>query len=237
MAVVEMAHKYGMPGIKADFQNRLLDELPTSANTALSMPDSFNGYRDNSWLTREILEYGHSDHKPWALYALGVQLTLDLDPSNTSTYSVPSPLSQQVYAYSYYHALFTAREVIVQSLEDWNDRLEAFFRKGCDQKGATPVAAYSTRANNNCTRLDFKYEKSPLYISPKDKCKDPVREMVKCIKELEKQLSMHGEGYCTWCTFCTNALKSTAEGVINDLHSRLVECVGLTYKQPVAVSD
>ncbi|KAG8703870.1 hypothetical protein FRC08_002585 [Ceratobasidium sp. 394] len=235
MHVIELAQKYRMTEIETYFQDLLVDKLPSSVDTLLSMDDPFDLYRENSWLALSVLEHGRPALRPWALYSLGVQFTSDLDPSDPSTYTIPSCGTDN--AYNYYRVLPTVQRIIPQSLLDWNSRLEKFFQRPCNGKAATALAARSTRGSDKCTRPNWRFNlSSRIYIRPGEECKDPLWDILPRIQKLKERQSMHGDGFCTWCMCCMDTVRLVAEDVVVELHSRLIKCVELLDQESTDIS-
>ncbi|KAG9111573.1 hypothetical protein FRC07_008036 [Ceratobasidium sp. 392] len=229
--IIEIAHKYEMIQVEACFQGWLLGKLPLSAGDALTTPKYFSRYRNDPSLAPSVLQFGDPRLHPWAFYCLGIQLTSDLDPTSTSTYSTPSSLSTLDAAYTY--PLFILQQIISQSFLDWNNRIGEFYAVGCEN---------STESNSEgkpeCTRVStaFTTVTSPLKLSPREKYKDPVQLLVPHIDTLREALSSHGGTYCTWCPSCIESLLYIAEDVVRSIHPRLLGCVTLLRKSRTSAS-
>ncbi|KAG8713503.1 hypothetical protein FRC09_018640 [Ceratobasidium sp. 395] len=229
--IIEVAHKYEMVQVEACFQGWLLGKLPLSANDALTTPKYFSRYRSDPSLARSVLEFGDSRLHPWAFYCLGVQLTSDLDPANTSTYSTPSSLSTLDVAFTY--PLFILQQIISQAFLDWNNRISEFYAVGCDRG-----TEYDSEGKPECSRrsMAFTTDTSPLKLSSREKYKDPVQLLVPHIDTLREALSSHGGVYCTWCSSCIDALIIIAEDVVRSIHPRLLECVALLRQSRISTN-
>ncbi|KAG9102139.1 hypothetical protein FRC06_002297 [Ceratobasidium sp. 370] len=226
--IIEIAHKYEMTQVEACFQGWLLGKLPLSASDALTTPKYFSRYRSDPSLAPSVLEYGDPRLHPWAFYCLGVQLTSELDPTNTSTYSTPSSLSTLDNTYTY--PLFILQQIISQAFLEWNNRISEFYAVGCPKR-----TIYDLHGKPECTResMAFTTTTSPLKLSSKEKYKDPVQLLVPHIDTLREALSSHDGVYCTWCSSCIESLLLRAEDVVRSIHPRLLECVTVLRKSRV----
>ncbi|KAF8607965.1 hypothetical protein BDV93DRAFT_284597 [Ceratobasidium sp. AG-I] len=221
LGVIELAQKYEMTELEADFQTLLQGRLPVTGTDPLEFPDRAKNYRDDPSLAPTVLRFGDPKLHPWAFYYYGIHLTSNLEPSDTPINAIPPLAIPPVDgAWSPVPIL---RQLIHQTIQDWNSQIGGFYFYSCPKT----AMASAPGTESICSRYGerFSAESSSLYLPPNELHKDPMDLMEPRIKEFNDGLSTHGGAYCKWCPGCTGFLKAQVEKIVQVLYDRLVKCV------------